>query len=354
MGQKTHPIGFRLGTTRDWVSHWFGVNPRDYRVQVLEDHKIRDHIKSELGDSSGISHIQIQRNSEDLAINIHTSRPGIVIGRGGSNVDKLRNSIEKITSKKANISITEIRQPDLNAKLVAQNIAEQIERRVAIKRAMRQVGNRCIQNGAKGIKILISGRLGGADIARSDKMIEGRVPLHTLRAEIDYAIAEAKTTYGIIGVKVWIYNGEVGAIDKGLSDRAVQRIEESISQNKEILEITENNEKQSDSKENKNSQSAPIREILETPNNILEEVDELETKKTTAKKTTAKKTTDKKTTPKKTTDKKTTAKKTTAKKTTAKKTTAKKTTAKKTTAKKTTAKKTTAKKTANKDSKSES
>ena len=219
---------------------------------------------------------------------------------------------------------------------------------------MRQVGNRCIQNGAKGIKILISGRLGGADIARSDKMIEGRVPLHTLRAEIDYAIAEAKTTYGIIGVKVWIYNGEVGAIDKGLSDRAVQRIEESISQNKEILEITENNEKQSDSKENKNSQSAPIREILETPNNILEEVDELETKKTTAKKTTAKKTTAKKTTPKKTTDKKTTAKKTTIKKTTAKETTAKKTTAKKTTAKKTTAKKTTAKKTANKDSKSES
>ena len=134
---------------------------------------------------------------------------------------------------------------------------------------MRQVGNRCIQNGAKGIKILISGRLGGADIARSDKMIEGRVPLHTLRAEIDYAIAEAKTTYGIIGVKVWIYNGEVGAIDKGLSDRAVQRVEESISQNKEILEITDNNEKQSVPKENKNSQSAPIREILETPNNIL-------------------------------------------------------------------------------------
>ena len=341
MGQKTHPIGFRLGTTRDWVSHWFGVNPRDYRVQVLEDHKIREHINNELGDSSGISHIQIQRNSEDLAINIHTSRPGIVIGRGGSNVDKLRNSIEKITSKKANISITEIRQPDLNAKLVAQNIAEQIERRVAIKRAMRQVGNRCIQNGAKGIKILISGRLGGADIARSDKMIEGRVPLHTLRAEIDYAIAEAKTTYGIIGVKVWIYNGEVGAIDKGLSDRAVQRIEESISQNKEILEITEIDEKQSASKENKKSKAAPIREILETPKNDTAEDNESEP--TTAKKTTAKKTT----------AKKTTAKKTTAKKTTAKKTTAKKTTAKKTTAKKTTAKKTTAKKTVNKKSESE-
>tara|TARA_Y100000591_G_scaffold159490_1_gene137159 strand:+ start:516 stop:1499 length:984 start_codon:yes stop_codon:yes gene_type:complete len=319
MGQKTHPIGFRLGTTRDWVSHWFGVNPRDYRVQVLEDHKIREHINNELGDSSGISHIQIQRNSEDLAINIHTSRPGIVIGRGGSNVDKLRNSIEKITSKKANISITEIRQPDLNAKLVAQNIAEQIERRVAIKRAMRQVGNRCIQNGAKGIKILISGRLGGADIARSDKMIEGRVPLHTLRAEIDYAIAEAKTTYGIIGVKVWIYNGEVGAIDKGLSDRAVQRIEESISQNKEILEITETDEKQSASKENKKSQAAPIREILETPKNGTAEDNESEPTKTTAKKTTAKKTTAKKTTAKKTTAKKTTAKKTTAKKTVNKK-----------------------------------
>ena len=305
MGQKTHPIGFRLGTTRDWVSHWFGVNPRDYRVQVLEDHNIRDHINSELGDSSGISHIQIQRNSEDLAINIHTSRPGIVIGRGGSNVDKLRNSIEKITSKKANISITEIRQPDLNAKLVAQNIAEQIERRVAIKRAMRQVGNRCIQNGAKGIKILISGRLGGADIARSDKMIEGRVPLHTLRAEIDYAIAEAKTTYGIIGVKVWIYNGEVGAIDKGLSDRAVQRVEESISQNKEILEITENDEKQSSANVNENTKAAPIREILETSGENAIEDKETKTKKAPAKKTTAKKTTAKKTTAKKTTAKKT-------------------------------------------------
>ena len=328
MGQKTHPIGFRLGTTRDWVSHWFGVNPRDYKVQVLEDHKIRDHINSELGDSSGISHIQIQRNSEDLAINIHTSRPGIVIGRGGSNVDKLRNSIEKITSKKANISITEIRQPDLNAKLVAQNIAEQIERRVAIKRAMRQVGNRCIQNGAKGIKILISGRLGGADIARSDKMIEGRVPLHTLRAEIDYAIAEAKTTYGIIGVKVWIYNGEVGAIDKGLSDRAVQRVEESISQNKEILEITENDEKQSSSNVNENTKAAPIREILETSGENAIEDKETKTKKAPAKKAPAKKTTAKKTTAKKTTAKKTTAKKTTAKKTTAKKAPAKKTTSK--------------------------
>ena len=313
MGQKTHPIGFRLGTTRDWVSHWFGVNPRDYRVQVLEDHNIRDHINSELGDSSGISHIQIQRNSEDLAINIHTSRPGIVIGRGGSNVDKLRNSIEKITSKKANISITEIRQPDLNAKLVAQNIAEQIERRVAIKRAMRQVGNRCIQNGAKGIKILISGRLGGADIARSDKMIEGRVPLHTLRAEIDYAIAEAKTTYGIIGVKVWIYNGEVGAIDKGLSDRAVQRVEESISQNKEILEITENDEKQSSANVNENTKAAPIREILETSGENEVEDNETETKKAPAKKTTAKKTTAKKAPAKKTTAKKTKAKKTTNK-----------------------------------------
>ena len=333
MGQKTHPIGFRLGTTRDWVSHWFGVNPRDYRVQVLEDHNIRDHINSELGDSSGISHIQIQRNSEDLAINIHTSRPGIVIGRGGSNVDKLRNSIEKITSKKANISITEIRQPDLNAKLVAQNIAEQIERRVAIKRAMRQVGNRCIQNGAKGIKILISGRLGGADIARSDKMIEGRVPLHTLRAEIDYAIAEAKTTYGIIGVKVWIYNGEVGAIDKGLSDRAVQRVEESISQNKEILEITENDEKQSSANVNENTKAAPIREILETSGENAIEDKETKTKKAPAKKTTAKKTTAKKTTAKKAPAKKVPAKKTTAKKTTAKKTTAKKTTAKKTSSK---------------------
>ena len=314
MGQKTHPIGFRLGTTRDWTSHWFGVTPKDYRIQVLEDHKIREHIQSSLGSSSGISHIQIQRNSEDLAINIHTSRPGIVIGRGGSNVDKLRNQIEEITSKKANISITEIRQPDLNAKLVAQNIAEQIERRVAIKRAMRQVGNRCIQNGAKGIKILISGRLGGADIARSDKMIEGRVPLHTLRAEIDYAIAEAKTTYGIIGVKVWIYNGEVGAIDKGLSDRAVQRLEESISQNKEILEISNNQDSAKDVVENKSSnKAAPIREILEEDDSA-QVSDEAKIKKAATKKTTATKTTATKTTATKTTAKKTTAKKTTSSK----------------------------------------
>ena len=211
-----------------------------------------------------------------------------MIGRGGSNVDKLRNSIEEITSKKANISITEIRQPDLNAKLVAQNIAEQIERRVAIKRAMRQVGNRCIQNGAQGIKILISGRLGGADIARSDKMIEGRVPLHTLRAEIDYAIAEARTTYGIIGVKVWIYNGEVGAIDKGLSDRAVRRVEESISQNKEIIESSNQQDSTKESTEKTSSPSAPIREILDSDqtSNLVEEDS---SKKPAASKTAAKK-----------------------------------------------------------------
>ena len=182
---------------------------------------------------------------------------------------------------------------------------------MAIKRAMRQVGNRCIQNGAQGIKILISGRLGGADIARSDKMIEGRVPLHTLRAKIDYAIAEARTTYGIIGVKVWIYNGEVGAIDKGLSDRAIQRVEESLSQTKEILEIDQSESK---AKETKSSKSeTPIREI------ILESEEETPAKKAPAKKAPAKKTTAKKAPAKKTTAKKTTAKKTTAKKTTSKK-----------------------------------
>ena len=264
MGQKTHPIGFRLGTTRDWSSHWFGGNAKNYRDQVFEDHQIRSYIDKKLGSSAGISLVQIQRNAEDLSINIHTSRPGIVIGRGGSNVDQLRDSIKAMTGKNTKVSITEIRQPDLNAKLVAQNIAEQIERRVAIKRAMRQVGNRCIQNGAQGIKILISGRLGGADIARSDKMIEGRVPLHTLRAEIDYAIAEARTTYGTIGVKVWIYNGEVGAINKDLSDRAVQRIEESLSQTKEILQGSKSKSESTTTKSEVSESSSPqIREILE-------------------------------------------------------------------------------------------
>ena len=333
MGQKTHPIGFRLGTTRDWTSHWFGVNPKDYRTQVLEDHKIREHIQTSLGSSSGVSHIQIQRNSEDLALNIHTSRPGIVIGRGGSNVDKLRNSIEEITSKKANISITEIRQPDLNAKLVAQNIAEQIERRVAIKRAMRQVGNRCIQNGAQGIKILISGRLGGADIARSDKMIEGRVPLHTLRAQIDYAIAEAKTTYGTIGVKVWIYNGEVGAIDKGLSDRAVKRIEESVSQNKEIIESSNPQASPKDSNEKAPSQSAPIREILDD-NDTPAAKDRVVPDETSEKKPAAKKPATKKPATKKPAAKKPAAKKPAAKKTSEKKPATKKPATKKPAAKK--------------------
>ena len=290
MGQKTHPIGFRLGTTRDWSSHWFGSSPKNYRDQVFEDHEIRSHIEGSLGSSAGISLIQIQRNAEDLAINIHTSRPGIVIGRGGSNVDLLRASIEKITNKKAKVSITEIRQPDLNAKLVAQNIAEQIERRVAIKRAMRQVGSRCIQNGAKGIKILISGRLGGADIARSDKMIEGRVPLHTLRAEIDYSIAEAKTTYGIIGVKVWIYNGEVGAIGKDLTDKALQRVEESLSQSKSIVD---SNNKSSDkpsppSKAEINTPS-PIREILDDTKETPKAPKPVSDKKPVAKKPVAKK-----------------------------------------------------------------
>jgi small subunit ribosomal protein S3 len=284
----------------------------------MEDHNIREYIEKELGTSAGISLIEIQRNAEDLAINIHTSRPGIVIGRGGSNVDKLRESIEKITSKKAKVSITEIRQPDLNAKLVAHNIAEQIERRIAIKRAMRQVGNRCIQNGAQGIKILISGRLGGADIARSDKMIEGRVPLHTLRAKIDYAIAEAKTTYGTIGVKVWIYNGEVGAIDKGLSDRAIQRVEESISQNKEILEIDQSESKNNNQKSSKPEPSTPIREI------ILESGDEAQAKKPAAKKPAAKKPAAKKPAAKKPAAKKPAAKKPAAKKPAAKKPAAKK------------------------------
>ncbi len=208
MGHKTHPIGFRLGIIRDWDATWFAAKGDAYRALVQEDLRIRRAILSRYADA-GIAQINIERTSSDLIITVHTSRPGIVIGRGGQRIEELRKLLEGLTGKKARVNVQEIRQPELNAYLVARSVADQLERRVAFRRAMRQAMSRAMQAGAKGIKIVCAGRLGGGEIARREKVMEGRVPLHTLRADIDYGIAEAATLMGKVGTKVWLYRGDI-------------------------------------------------------------------------------------------------------------------------------------------------
>ena len=208
MGHKTHPIGFRLGIIKDWQAKWFAHKQADYRALVLEDLAIRKTIWGRYPDA-GLSHVDIERSSSDLVITIHTARPGIVIGRGGQRVEELRKDLEKLTDRRARLNVQEIRQAELNAYLVARSVADQLERRIAFRRAMRQAVSRTMQAGALGIKIISKGRLGGSDIARREKNMEGRVPLHTLRADIDYGLAEAATDVGRIGVKVWIYKGDI-------------------------------------------------------------------------------------------------------------------------------------------------
>jgi len=208
MGQKTHPVGFRLGVIKDWQTKWFARKPKDYRDLVLGDLSVRRTIEKRFPDA-GISRIEIERNSNEAVITIHTSRPGIVIGRGGQRVDELRKDLEEMTKRRARLNVQEIRQPEMDAYLVARSVADQLERRIAYRRAIRQAVSRTMQSGAQGVKIIASGRLGGADIARREKSMQGRVPLHTLRADIDYGLAEASTAFGKIGVKVWIYKGEV-------------------------------------------------------------------------------------------------------------------------------------------------
>jgi small subunit ribosomal protein S3 len=208
LGQKTHPIGFRLGIVKEWQTKWFAHKPSDYRALVLEDLTIRDTIMSRYRDA-GISRVHIERGSAEVVITIHTARPGIVIGRGGQRVEELRTLLEGKTERRARLNVEEIRQPELDAFLVARSVADQLERRIAFRRAMRQTVTRTMQAGAQGVKIICSGRLGGADIARTEKTMQGRVPLHTLRADVDYGLAEAATDVGKIGVKVWIFKGEI-------------------------------------------------------------------------------------------------------------------------------------------------
>lgn len=206
MGQKVHPKGLRIGIIKDWDAKWYAE--KDYSDLLLEDIKLREYIKKRLY-AAGISRIEIERAASRIKISIHTAKPGIVIGRGGSEVEALRKELEKRTGKHININIVEIKTPELDAQLVAENVAAQLEKRIAFRRAMKQTVARSMRMGAQGIKISCSGRLAGAEIARTEWYNEGKVPLHTLRADIDYGFAEADTTYGKIGVKCWIYKGEV-------------------------------------------------------------------------------------------------------------------------------------------------
>lgn len=206
MGQKVHPIGMRVGIIRDWDAKWYAE--KEYAEFLHEDLKIRKFIASKLADAA-VSTVEIERAANRVNISIHTAKPGMVIGKGGSEVENLRKELNSLTGKRVHINIVEIKKPDLDAKLVGEGIARQLENRVAFRRAQKQAIQRTIRSGAKGIKTQVSGRLNGADIARSEGYSEGTVPLHTLRADIDYAWEEADTTYGKLGVKVWIYRGEV-------------------------------------------------------------------------------------------------------------------------------------------------
>lgn len=207
MGQKVNPNGLRIGVIKNWNSRWY-ANDSDFGDTLVEDYNLRKYLKKTLYDA-GVPKIEIERDAKKVKIHIHCAKPGMVIGRNGSEIEKLRVNCEKMLGKPVNINIVEVKSPDLNATLVAENIAAQLEKRISFRRAMKLAIGRAMRLGAKGIKTQVSGRLGGAEIARSEHYHEGTIPLQTLRADIDYGFAEANTTYGKIGVKVWIYQGEV-------------------------------------------------------------------------------------------------------------------------------------------------
>ena len=230
MGHKTHPYGFRLGIIKDWKAHWFARNSTSYRNLVLEDLRLRNSIKNEYRafSDAGISKVEIDRGAQDSVINIHSARPGILIGRDGERVKNLRSRLEGITRSKVQLNIIEISQPEIDAYLVCRNIAEQLERRVAYRRAMRQAAQRAMQGGAEGIKIIVKGRISGSEIARVEKLMLGRVPLHTLRANIDYGLSEANTAMGCIGIKTWVYHGEILAPTVEEAEEELDTIEVTV------------------------------------------------------------------------------------------------------------------------------
>jgi len=227
MGQKVNPISLRLGINRGWDSVWF-AKKKEYGKLLIEDYKIRNYIKENIV-NSGVSQVVIERTAKKCIVSIYTSRPGFVIGKKGSDVDKIKKNLSKISSSEVSLNIKEVKKPELNAFLVAENIAQQLVKRIAFRRAMKRAIQSALRLGAKGIRVCVAGRLGGNEIARTEWSREGSVPLHTFRADVDYAEAEALTTYGIIGVKVWIYKGEV--------------FSKSKKNNKEINNVTTNKNK---------------------------------------------------------------------------------------------------------------
>nr|WKN37133.1 30S ribosomal protein S3 [Tunicatimonas sp. TK19036] len=206
MGQKVNPIGLRLGIIKGWDSNWYGG--KDFSDKLVEDHEIRKYIDVRLA-RGGVSKVVIERTLKRITLTIHTARPGVVIGKGGQEVDKLKEELKKLTGKDIQINIYEIKRPELDAKLIGDSIAQQLQARISYRRAMKQAIASALRVGAQGIKVKVSGRLGGAEMARTEQYKEGRIPLHTLRADIDYAISEANTVYGKIGIKVWVFKGEV-------------------------------------------------------------------------------------------------------------------------------------------------
>ena len=228
MGQKVNPIGLRLGINRGWDSIWF-ARKKEFGKYLIEDFKIRKFIKKNIV-NSGVSEIIIERSSKKCTVSIHTSRPGFVIGKKGADIEKIKKNISKITDNEVTINIKEIKKPELNANLAAENIAQQLVKRIAYRRAMKRAMQSAMRLNAKGIKVMVSGRLAGNEIARTEWLREGSIPLHTLRANLDYGEAEALTTYGIIGVKVWIYKGEL--FEKDVEKEKVERVKKNVTTNK--------------------------------------------------------------------------------------------------------------------------
>ena len=224
MGQKVNPIGMRLQVNRTWDSRWY-ADTKEYGDLLLEDIKIREFIKEECK-QAGVSKVIIERPHRKCRVTIHTARPGVIIGKKGADIEVLRKKLASMTDSELHLNIVEVRKPELDAQLVAESIAQQLERRVSFRRAMKRAAQNAVRMGALGIRVNVAGRLGGAEIARTEWTREGRVPLHTLRADIDYAIAEAKTAYGIIGIKVWIYKGEIMEHDPSAHDRKLQELQE--------------------------------------------------------------------------------------------------------------------------------
>ena len=222
MGQKVNPIGLRLGVNRGWDSVWF-AKKKDYGRLLMEDYKIREYIQKNIV-NSGVSQVIIERNAKKCIVSIFTSRPGFVIGKKGSDIDKIKKSLSKICSTEVSLNIKEVKKPELNAYLVAENIAQQLVKRIAFRKAMKRAMQSALRLGAKGIRVCVAGRLAGNEIARTEWLREGSVPLHTFRADVDYAEAEALTTYGIIGVKVWIYKGEVFLKKKNLNNKEKENV----------------------------------------------------------------------------------------------------------------------------------